>query len=123
MKSKHSLIVLAAFLLVFTSCKNTKDTKTVETKNKVESTTVSNKDAVTVQNFIGNNNTVYKIVFNTNAEVPTALVETETFKKTLSQTQAWAKGGEYTADNISLIVKEDKAILTIDNEEIELKGQ
>lgn len=80
-------------------------------------------EGYTLQQYIGSDKKKYTIVFNTNPKVPTALVETEGYRKILSQTQAWSKGAEYAGSNTKLIAKGDKAVLIIDGHRIELKSR
>lgn len=90
------------------------------TKTELEPSLNANK-GYTLQTFIGSNHKNYNILFNTNPKIPTVLVETSGFKKILSQTQAWAKGAEYSGNNITLTIQGDQATLTIKNNKIELK--
>lgn len=90
------------------------------TKTELEPALDSN-EGYTLQVFTGNDNKNYNIIFNTNPKIPTAFVQTDGFEKILSQTQAWAKGAEYSGNNIKLTVKDNKATLIIKNKKVELK--
>lgn len=90
------------------------------TKTELEPALDSN-EGFTLQMFTGSDNKNYNIIFNTNPKIPTALVETDGFKETLSQTESWAKGAEYTKNNAKLTIQENKATLIIEGRKIELK--
>lgn len=74
-----------------------------------------------LQQFIGDDNKEYNIIFNTNPKVPTALIQTKDFKQMLFQTQVWAKGAEYTTNKTKLITNKNKATLFIGKKKINLK--
>lgn len=78
-------------------------------------------DGYYLQQFIGDDNKEYNIIFNTNPKVPTALIQTKDFKQMLFQTQVWAKGAEYATNKTKLIAKRNKATLFIDKKKINLK--
>lgn len=71
--------------------------------------------------FLGSDNKIYNIVFNTNTETPIASVNAENFQKTLIQTEAWAKGAIYKGNNVELSMKGNKGELIIDGKKITLK--
>lgn len=80
-------------------------------------------DGYTLQTFTGNDNNEYNIIFNTNTQPPTVLIESGEMKKMLTQSNSWAKGSEYAGYKAKLNVQEDKATLTLDNKKIVLKGK
>lgn len=92
------------------------------TKTELEPALDAN-EGYTLQTFTGSDNKNYNVIFNTNPKTPTALVETDGFKRMLSQTQAWAKGAEYSGSNTKLIVRDNKATLIIKGNKIKLKQQ
>lgn len=80
-------------------------------------------EGYTLQTFTGSDDKPYNVIFNTNSTIPTVLVETDGFQKTLTQTQAWAQGAEYLGSNAKLTIKGEIVVLTIKDHEIELKQQ
>lgn len=75
----------------------------------------------TVQNLKDNKGSNYTLVFNTNTRVPSVCLIANGMKKVLSQTQAWAKGGEYASGNTKIIAKDNKVTITTQDKTIELQ--
>lgn len=78
-------------------------------------------DGYTLEQYTGSDKKEYDIIFNTNNKIPTALIKTDGLEKELKQTEAWAKGAEYSDGGIELRVNGDNATLIINNKKIELK--
>lgn len=92
------------------------------TKTELEPSLDAN-EGYTLETFTGSDNKNYNVIFNTNPKVPTALIETDGFNRMLSQTQAWAKGAEYSGSNTKLIIQDNNATLIIKEVKIKLKQQ
>lgn len=83
--------------------------------------TQSTKEGYTFEKYRGSDKKEYNVLFITSTKVPTVYIQSQGFKRILSQTQAWAKGAEYFGSNISLVAKNKTLLLSIDQKSIQLR--
>lgn len=121
------IFLISAIALFIFSCKTENKTKKEQSSpsleeqlKAVQTTEVAAKNEPVLNLFKGNDNLEYGIVYDTNGEKPVAIIQTKDFEKELVQTTAWAKGGEYEADDYKLTSKGDRATLLIKDKKIEL---
>ncbi|MDO5509334.1 MAG: copper resistance protein NlpE [Weeksellaceae bacterium] len=71
--------------------------------------------------FVDESQKEYKVVFNTNPAIPTALLMVDGKEYMLSQSSAWAKGGEYAGDGWHMHVQGDEAKLKGAGKEVKMQ--
>lgn len=80
----------------------------------------NNKIGYVFEQFKGDDDKHYKLLFNTNTRIPTVYLQAGGMNRILSQTQGWAKGAEYSGSNVQLLIKKKGLELTLDNTKISL---
>lgn len=113
------IILPLAFVAVLFSCKNTQKKEVTNTKKNTE--TVAKQPSIsstTKQEFTGDDDNNYVVTYTFEKNQPVAKLECDGYTETLSQTKAWAKGGEYEKGDYKLISKGDNVILFVKDKEI-----
>lgn len=81
------------------------------------------KNTVTEEKFVSNDGKELKAVYKTEGKKPIVTIDYEGYKEqVLTQTTAWAKGGEYCNKTMKWTTKPDGATLKVDGKTIQFKS-